>query len=158
MSQYGWSFHWNLQEHSVNAGLNGPSFCSDSLKAPSQRGAFTDKSNCSIICLKNSVCWRKVFWRKPTTALTRSTRVLSSMLDFMKKQNSLKLQGGGSEETKHRWGQPTISSPTFPLFPFLPSPHQYNPPIDWKYTSECAWKGFFPLSFRPLTVMIQLRL
>lgn len=125
MSQYGWSFHWNLQEHSVNAGgLNCPSFCLDSLKAPSLRGAFTDKSNCSIICPQNSVCWRKVFWRKPTTALKRSTRVLSSTLDFMKKENSLKLHGDGKEETKHHRGRrnnflSNLSS--LPVSPITPS-------------------------------------
>lgn len=158
MSQYGWSFHWNLQEHSVNAGgLNCPSFCLDSLKAPSLRGAFTDKSNCSIICLKNSGCWHKVFWQKPTTALKRSTRVLSNMLDFMKKQNSLKLHGDGKEETKHHRGNQQI-----PLQPFLSSRFSYHPisttPQSTGNTRQCSWKGFFPLSFRPLTVMIQLRL
>lgn len=67
------------------------------------------------------------------------------MLDFTKKQNSSQLHGGGKEETKHRWGQPTISSPTFPLFPFLPSPRQYNPPTPLQiHVSVCVERIFSP--------------
>lgn len=81
----------------------------------------------------------------------RDLRISFQWMDVTKKQSSHRERG-----SKINWRLTTAPSLSFTLF-FTPS---IRPPIDWRCTSESAWKGFFPppLSFRPLTTMIQFSL